>query len=517
MRRRGLLAAAIVLVALGVAVLLVVRARSLAAGVVRAGAEARLSAALGQPVSIGEIGFTLRPRPAFSASGIRVGRADSTGPGIRIDRIHLAPQLRSLFGTTVRIDDLALDGFTVSLLRDRAGRWHVPAAFPAVSPGAQPRIAIERVRIADGRLQVIHETSAGAPQTSGIDDIDADLVIDAGGLRLAPLTGRVGTAEISGEARTDPRVVRLTFDAGSIADADLAPLLGLLGSSRPAALGLDEPATASVSVTIDRATARLTGQGSLRMPALTVDPLRLQRLAAPFTIDGTQLTFAPAAFVLNGGSHAGRVTLWLDRDPPRWSSDSRLEQVDVGALLDTLAARDMGIEGTGRLAATLQGRVERDFIVRSAGRAQVALSDGVLRNFPLLAAVNRTLRLAATDSHDTRFERLSATLAIGGGVAATDDLVIDAGHLRVELHGRVGFDRAIDLRGRAIVSAERAAAAVASVRELARLRKGGGEIVLPLTITGTLDSPQFGVDVESAIREGVRDELMRRLRRIIRR
>ena len=59
------------------------------------------------------------------------------------------------------------------------------------------------------------------------------------------------------------------------------------------------------------------------------------------------------------------------------------------------------------------------------------------------------------------------------------------------------------------------------MRELARLRNSRGEIVLPLTIAGTLDSPQFGIDVESAIREGVRegvrDELLPRLRRIIRR
>ncbi len=491
--------------------------RALAARVVRAAAEARLSATLGEPVTIGEIGFSLTPRPSFTGSAIQAGSRDRQAPGLRIERIRLVPEVRSLFSDTVRIEEVRLDGFTVSVLRDRAGRWHAPAAFPAPSPDAHAGVLIDRVRVGDGRLQVSHEIDGHALQTSSIDDIRADMLIEAGGLRLTALTGRVGGAAIVGEARADAHAVHLAFQADAIGDSDLAPLLGLLGSARPAALRLDEPAAVSVGVTIDRALSRLRGSGTLRVPALTVDRLRLQRLEAPFTIDGARLAFTPTTFALNGGRHTGRVTLSFDRDVPQWSNDSRLEGIDAAALLDTLAARDTGIEGTGRLEAKLQGRLERDFIAGSDGPAWIVLSNGVLRGFPLLAAVNRALRLAATDSNDTRFERLSATLAISRGAAATDDLVIEAGHLRVDLAGRIGFDRALDLRGRAIVSAERAAAAVASVRELARLRTRHGQIVLPLTIGGTLDSPQFGVDVESAIREGVRDELMRRLRGIIRR
>ena len=73
----------------------------------------------------------------------------------------------------------------------------------------------------------------------------------------------------------------------------------------------------------------------------------------------------------------------------------------------------------------------------------------------------------------------------------------------------------MNLRGRAIVSAERVAAAVESVHELARLRKASGEVVVPLTITGSLDAPKFDIDMGSVIREGVVDELKRRLRRLI--
>jgi uncharacterized protein involved in outer membrane biogenesis len=517
-RRRLLIVTAGILVALFVMGVWVGLRRSLVADIVRAEAEARLSAALGQRVTIGETGFSLVPRPSFTGSDVRVGETDQQAPAVTFDRVRIVPRLRSFFSETVRIEEIRLDGFTLSILRDSEGRWHLPAAFPAPSQNASSGVVVDRVRIAGGRLRVFDgPRGEDARETSSIDDIQADMLIDGGGLQLRPLRGRVGNAAIDGEASVDAQAVRLAFDAASIGDADLPALLGLLGTRRPPVVRLDEPAAASVTVSIDRSSSRLTGKGTLRAPALTVEPLRLQRLAAPFTIAGSQITFTPTTFVLNGGSHSGRVLLALDADPPRWSADSRVEALDVGALLDTLAARDARIDGTGRIDAKLQGRVEESFVNGMEGRAHLVISDGVLEGFALVAAVNRALRLAESESTDTRFERLTATLAIARAAAVTDDLVMNAGHVRVELAGRIGFDRTLDLRGSALVSADRVSAAVASVRELARARNARGEIEVPLTIAGTLDTPRFGLDIETAIRQGVRDELMRRLRGIIRR
>ena len=200
-------------------------------------------------------------------------------------------------------------------------------------------------------------------------------------------------------------------------------------------------------------------------------------------------------------------------DAPAWAMDGRVHDLDVGALLDTVAGRDAKLDGRGRIDAKLKGRFEPGFLTRMDGGARMVVSNGVLHDFPLLATVNRALRLSEGDGQDTRFDELSASLAIARGTATTDDLVIQAGHLRAVLSGQIGFDRSLNLRGRAIVSAERVAAGVDSVHELARLRKGG-EIVVPLTITGSLDAPKFDVDVGSVIREGVVDELKRRLRRL---
>ena len=514
MQRRFLTVIAVVLGGFAaLAVLLAIRG-SLIADFMREIAESRLSTALGQPVAIGQLGFSLTPRPAFTGSDIRVGDAAQQAPSVRLDRVEVFPVLRSFLQGPIHVTEVSLDGFTVSILRDAGGRWRAPAVFPAPTRGAGGGIGIDRVRVTGGRLLIFEGANGVLRERSRIDDMRTDLLVGPGGLRLAPLTGRVGGAAISGEAETDPQSVRLDFSAPAIRDADLPALFGLLAASRPAVLRLDEPAAASVSVRIDRATSRLRGSGTLRAPALTIEPLRLQQLNAPFLVEGTQLTFTPTTFTINGGSHEGRFTLTLG-DAPAWAMDGRVHDLDVGALLETVAGRDAKLDGRGRLDAELKGRFEPGFLTRMDGGARMVVSNGVLRDFPLLATVNHALRLSEGDGQDTRFEELSASLAIARGTATTDDLVIQAGHLRAVLSGQIGFDRSLNLRGRAIVSAERVAAGVDSVHELARLRKASGEVVVPLTITGSLDAPKFDIDVGSVIREGVVDELRRRLRRLI--
>ncbi len=387
--------------------------------------------------------------------------------------------------------------------------------FPAPTRDAGGGIGIDRVRVTGGRPSIFEDVDGAVRERSRIDDMRTEMLVSPGGLRLAPLTGRVGGAVISGEAETDPQSVRLDFSAGTIRDADLPALFGLLAASRPTVVRVDEPAAASVRVKIDRATSRLGGSGTLRAPALTVEPLRLQQLNAPFLVAGTRLPFAPTTFTIHGGSHEGRFTLMLG-GAPAWAMDGRVHDLDVGALLDTVAGRDAKLDGQGRIDAELKGRFEPGFLTRMDGGARLVVANGVLHDFPLLATVNRALRLSEGDGQDTRFEQLSASLTIARGTATTDDLVIQAGHLRALLSGKIGFDRSLDLRGRAIVSAERVAAAVDSVHELARLRKASGEIVVPLTITGSLDAPKFDIDMGSVIREGVVDELKRRMRGLIR-
>lgn len=511
---RRLLIGLIVLLILG-GLALFALGQWLGRGPLRGIAESQLSAMLGQPVSIGSLSVSLFPRLALSGADVRLGSAETQAPSVGIERVRILPRMRRLLGGDVVVERIELDGFTVSVLRDETGRWHVPSAAPAPTTDGSGAV-IEEVRVTDGRVRVFDGRAGAMSETASIDDLHAIVTMESGGLRLSDITGRIGGATISGEARTEPRGVRLEFAANEIQDDDLPVFLRLLGSERPEFLQLADAASASATVNVDGATSRLTGKGILKAPQVVLDPLRLHRFEAPFLIDGSRLQFNPTSFAMYGGGHRGSVTVNLGEAPAIWAANSRMTSLDVGEFLNALTGRDQQIDGTAAVEAELRGRVGEPLDRTVRGRTALTMTNGVIREFPLLATINRTLRLTAQDGNDTRFEKLSMTLAIASGQATTDDLVLEAGHVRVEAAGRIGVDRSLALRGTAVVDAEHVAAAVASVREIARLRNSRGEIEVPLTISGTLDAPSFGLDLESAVKKGLADELRRRLRRFIR-
>ena len=181
MQRRFLTVIAVVFGGIAaLAVLLAVRG-SLIADFVREIAESRLSTALGQPVAIGQLGFSLMPRPAFTGSDIRVGDNAQQAPAVSIDRVEVFPVLRSFLNGPIRITEVSLDGFTVSLLRDADRRWRAPAVFPAPTRGAGGGIGIDRVRVAGGRLLIFDVGVDGAMrERSRIDDMRTELVATPG-------------------------------------------------------------------------------------------------------------------------------------------------------------------------------------------------------------------------------------------------------------------------------------------------------------------------------------------------
>jgi uncharacterized protein involved in outer membrane biogenesis len=509
---RRIVLAVIVVLALLLAAAVVIR-QSLRQGPLLAAAEARLSDALGQPVTIRNIGVSVVPRLALTGRDVRVGDARREAPGLAIGRVHILPRTQALFSGRIDIEEIQLDGLTIAVLRDTDGQWHVPAAAPAPGASDDGRVSLERVRIVDGRI-AIHDD---ARETGAIEAIETMVTIEEGGLQLPDITARIGSATITGHARTDADSVRLAFSADAIRDDDLPVLLGLAGAERPGFLRLEGPAALTADVRVNRSTLRVAGTGTVSAPNVLLDPLRLAQFESAFILDGDRLTFEPTTFQVHGGTHEGTVAVALSRSAPRWTAQSRLRDVDVNALLSALSGRDQRVDGRAAVTASLRGRLGHSLVESLTGQADVVITNGVLRDFPLVAAVNRALRLADAGGGDTRFERLTGAFALGESRARTENLALMAGHTHARLAGTIGFDRSLALKGTAAVSADRVAEAVASIRELARLRRPGGEIQVPLTISGSADNPAFAVDVMSILEQGLEDEIKRRLRDLFKR
>lgn len=522
MRRRLIVAIAIVA---ALAVLLLLVRSTLDPEVIRRAAEARLSVMLGQPVSIGAVRVSIGLVPDVVGSDIVIGpRRDS--PELALERIRIVPRLLSLFRGPYVMRDVALEGLTVRIVREPSGRWKFPALLPVPGTDESSGLTVEQVRLTGGQVRVFELTARDGPrETSRIDGIEATAVAGASGLRASPMRGRVGGAAITAEASLSPEEARLDFTLPEITGGDLAAVLGLAATEPPGFLGLPRPAAVSMSIRIDRVKSRLSGKGSLRAPEVGFYALRLQGVEAPINTDGVKLNFDPVTFTMYGGTHRGSMRVELSPQRARWALDSTVSSLNVGQFLAALAGAGR-IHGTASVKGSLQGGVGEPMPEGLEGRMHVDVVNGIIREFPLLAAVNRALQLAEGDARDTRFERLFGTLVFAGrsgssagasGHVRTDDLVMQAREVRVEARGRIGFDRSLDLSGEAILSPERSASAIRSVRELTGLRNDRGEIELPLKISGSIDSPSFAIDLKAVIGRSLEEELRRRIRRFIRR
>jgi uncharacterized protein involved in outer membrane biogenesis len=513
-----------VLAVLAAGAVLVVR-RALDAEMTRRAVESRLSALLAQPVAIGAIRVAVFPVPAVIGSQIVVG-AQREAPELALERIQVLPRIGSLVRGPLVIREVILEGLAARIVRDMSGRWSFPTFMPAPGGDAKSGIVIQRVRLSGGRVAVFEEDANGSSrQTSSIDGIQGEAAAEGGRLRVAPLRGRVATAEVTGNAVIDQREARIEFTIPEIKGTDLGAVLGLAATSPPDFVSLPKPAALSLAIRFDREKSRLAGTGSLKTLEAGAYVLRLHGVEAPIRTDGSTLTFEPATFTFYGGSHRGKFTIDLARTPARWILDSQVSGVDAGQFFAAVTGRAQRIDGMAAATAALHAGFGEPMPRSLEGRMVVTIVNGVVREFPLLAAINRALRLAEGDSRDTRFDRLSATLVFPGGMSrpdasgsgsvTTNDAVLLARDVRVEAAGRIGFDRSLDLRGQAVLSPERSAEAIRSVRELSGLRNDRGEVELPLTISGTIDSPAIGIDVTAALGRSLKEELRRRLRRLI--
>jgi uncharacterized protein YhdP len=141
--------------------------------------------------------------------------------------------------------------------------------------------------------------------------------------------------------------------------------------------------------------------------------------------------------------------------------------------------------------------------------------DGVLKNFPLLAQLNQALGLTGGDSKDTKFELLSGTAVVGGGRARTDDLLLKAGDVAMTGAGVLGFDKTLNFRLNTLLSAARSQQLVQKSAVVQRLVNGKGEISVPVTVTGTVTAPKYGVDVTSVAKKQVKEELQKGLLKLL--
>lgn len=466
-----------------------------------------LSSALGQPVAIGGLAVSLLPVPSLSARQVRIGGADSTAaPGVFLAGLRVVPRLRSLLpGQALTIQHADLTGLVISVRRDSAGHWLLPVPSAPVTDtgvGAAGKTApdVHELRIRDGAIRIVDDrqrSRSGRATATMITDVAARMQAVAGSIEVPRFTGRLGETVVTGSIRMGPTGAELTLRSASIQPVDLATLFALAGMAPSPSLSIGGKAPFVMTISVAPGFASYTVTGKAAIEHVALGTLSLEGVEAPFHVERGVLTLDPFTFTAYGGHQQGAVAVDFNHPAAIYSIRTSLQGLDVSRALSATTAMQDFLSGRARVSGTVRGSGHTVLAMKHslAGTVAFELDDGVLRNFPLLAAANQVLGITEGTARDTKFQRLSGTATIGGGRVRTDDLVLHAGKLRLTGKGTLGFDRSLDFHAIASFSTAMSTQVVQPVGPPNHRQSERGGPVFPVRVTGTTTAPKIAIDV----------------------
>jgi uncharacterized protein involved in outer membrane biogenesis len=497
-------------------VLAVAALQTLKSGAVRSRIASELSSELGQPVSIGGLTASVFPTPSLSARFIRIGGADSTAaPGVSLEALHIVPRLSSILpGRTLAIDHVDLRGLIISVRRDRAGRWLVPVPpSPSTdSANSGSGIDLNELRARAGSIRIVDDqlrAPDGGPTITSITRVEAELEAMGGRVKVSRFTGQLGQTGVTGSTDMGPDGVSLRLRSESIQPADIPALFALAGIQSSPLLSIAGKAPFEMTISLPPGFATHTVTGKATIERVKFGTLAFESVQAPFQLEQGVFTLDPLSFTTYGGKQLGIVSVNLNQPVPVYRVRTSVQGIDVNRALSANTTMKNFLGGAGRLAGDMRGSGNTAAALERTltGTLEFELKDGVIRNFPLLAAINQALGITQGNGQDTRFQSLTGTATLGGGAARTTNLVLRAGELSLAGKGSLGFDQRLDLHLTASASPAMSNQLVKRVGLLKSLSNDRGQVTFPVLVTGTTTAPRISVDLGSIAKKQLEGKL----------
>lgn len=505
--KRLLIIAGVLVLLVGIA--LAVLARTLLTGEhVRSAVASQVSAAIGQPVTIGGLGASVYPRVTMDLSDVDIGEPAR----IAIESMHLGTGLRGLISRRIENATVRVSGARITLpLPDLA-----PAGpSDAGTGGALPveivsvdEILFDDVEIVSGE-RTLRGEMALALEGDGIRIRRMELAAD--GSEVA-ITGTLSSlAPVEGQ---------LEATAGSLDfDALMAFLTDFTASATPPA---GSAASGDSADLYGRLTVNLT-VGRARTGGLELSALEGRAVVTP-----AAASFDPLAFGIFGGRYDGTMRLAL-QGTPRFAWKAEVAGVDASQLMAFAGTPDTV---TGTLAGTvsLEGQgLQMEQALRTArGTATVRIDEGTIAGLGLVrtivvagsgrGGIDESARRAAgqPDAPEAeQFSRLGATWQIDRGVMATKDLTMSSTDVDLNAAGTVQItDMTAQFAGQVQLSE---ALSKQAGTDLYRYAQEGGRVTLPVTVTGPLQNLAVNVDVTDAATRAIRNRAVEETKKAIER
>lgn len=487
----------LVLAAVAIAILLVLLPRFANVDRFRPGLITDLERQTGRSVEIGHLTLTLLPALSVRADGVSIGNPPGFPQGhfLEIRRVYADLDFSSLLRRRLAIKSLELDDPVVSLLTNGSGHWNTespravkmkPAAW--VQNPASP-VMVENVRLNHGRVIYLNLSS---PAQSGSASFDAenvsgefyDVNTQALGLNSTPDGAGKLTGDLGGGTQRKPWTAA-------------APPVLQIAWAQPSA-GETEGAVSPHGSLITHGTisAQSASFGNIEVTGFKSG---LELYGAGFRLSGLNLA-------LCGGRVAGDVTWDSESRPPRYATHSSLSGIDVQRLLMALP------NARGKLTGTLEGHLDMqgstpyagaaatsgDSLVNNNGTGDLTIRNGTLPGLRLNSDMKQLLRnivrTGSPSSDISSFRSITADLQIAGGDIHSRQITILGNGIEMDVSGALGLAGAgqLDYQGLGKIDVQRNGYS-SVLAGLLGSKISGGKISFPFTLTGTLESPHFGI------------------------
>lgn len=238
---------------------------------------------------------------------------------------------------------------------------------------------------------------------------------------------------------------------------------------------------------------RANGRFGIHVNTLKYQGLTVSNFDTTLSLSKGVLSFNNLLANVCSGTVSGKGQI---NSAEKWSFDLSAKGVDTQALMQALG-NDAKLYGKANASVKLAGLgIEKNAILKSAnGQISVSANNAVLKGLSLEKVGNavkakKVTGLIMKDEDQTRFSILSASANISNGVLNIHSLDGKTSVAEVKGNVTVGL---IDESLSGLITAKLATSV------------DGRRISVPIKLGGTIQAPSYGIDLEAALKAGVKD------------
>ncbi len=492
MRRRRVVIALVVFCLLPLGMYVFARV-VLGSDLVRSALEQQLSARLGQPVRIRTATAAIFPRIALDLHDVSIGEPAA----VQLEDVRIVTGLRGLLSRVVADAEVVI----------RNGRVTLPLPFAladVAASSASGTAPSSPFTVTSVRLLALRELTLRAGQESITIDLESSIQGDR--LLIHRLTARARTTrlEASGELASLARVEGTLEAAAEPLDLDEMMAIGsaftsTAGPHDGAGIGAGDPAPMHIVI-------------ELSSPSGVFTTYTFTDLATTLDLVPGRVVLAPLSVRTFGGGFQGRLDADTTRQVPELKLTGRLEGLHVPALMKASGSPG-GITGRlgGTVSLTATGRESVALIETARGTIDAAITDGAIPGLDMVRTVVLAFGKpsgAPPQGSGSAFSRLGGRFALAGGKLTSDNLAMASRDFAMAGRGSLQI-RSGQLNARADVVLSEGLTLQAGT-DLRRYAQEDGRVVVPATITGTLERPAVSLDLAAATRRALGNEIERR-------